>query len=154
MIPKPAAHEEPDNHEPPDHVYNTDIQEQLIMDSGSMYHMMNKSHQSMTEITTSHKQAVFGNDQRLPITLEADLGQLKRIQLCKGMSKQLLSVSQLSTANGMVSIFTETGCYTMKPSFKLKMSSDEIAFFSPLTDGLYTTSLGDLFTGMGMHQSK
>jgi hypothetical protein len=38
----------------------------------------------------------------------------------------------------------------MKRGFKIRMDSDDIAFFSPLQNGLYVTSLSDLFIGMGM----
>jgi hypothetical protein len=127
-------------------------EDQMIVDSASMFHMMNKSHDSMTDIVVSRKQAVFGNDMRLPISMEASLGELKNIQLCKGMSKQLLSVPQLAVVNGMVSIFTETGCYTMRPGFNLDIKAKDIAIFSPLVDGLYVTALSDLFSGMGMQE--
>jgi hypothetical protein len=124
--------------------------QELFMDSGSAYHMMHTAHPLMTDMVTSTKHAVFGNDMHLPIAMEASLGELSRIQLCKGMSKQLLSVPQLCVVNGMTSIFTEAGCYTMKRGFKIRMDSDDIAFFSPLQNGLYVTSLSDLFIGMGM----
>lgn len=127
--------------------------QELFMDSGSAFHMMHTAHPSMTDMVTSTKHAVFGNDMHLPIAMEASLGELSRIQLCKGMSKQLLSVPQLCVVNGMISIFTEAGCYTMKRGFQIRMDADDIAFFSPLQNGLYVTSLSDLFIGMGMVDS-
>ena len=121
----------------------------LIIDSGAMMHMMHTRHPAMTSVTKAHRSALFGNDQRLRIEQEADLGDLKQVQICSGMSKQLVSVGQLATTNGMITIFTETGCYVMRPEFQLEVPEGVVALFAPLVDGLYRVELNDLADGLG-----
>jgi hypothetical protein len=121
----------------------------LIIDSGAMMHMMHSLHPAMTSVAVAHRSALFGNDQRLRIEKEANLGDLRQVQICSGMSKQLVSVGQLATTNGMITIFTETGCYLMRPEFRLEVPEGDVALFAPLINGLYRVELNDLADGLG-----
>lgn len=127
-----------------------ETEDKIYIDSAAMLHMFKMLLEAMDNIKPSSKQAVFGNGSRLEIQQEADLGPLEKIQICKGLTKELMSVNQIAQVNGMYSIFTELGCYVMKPSFNLKLKETDIAFFAPLENGLYGITHKKLYEGLNM----
>ena len=107
------------------------------LDSGAERHMLQRVHPSMRNIQASTRRAIFGNGGSNEITHHGSLGQLRDVQVCPHLNRQLLSVGKLAIDNRQVSIFTSKGAYILKPNVCLDISSDDVSFFCPLVNGLY-----------------
>lgn len=71
---------------------------------------------------------------------------LRNTVICAGLSKNLLSVSQLSAA-GVTTVTTAQGCYLIKG--KVNFKGTDVLTFAPVSNGLYKLPLGTAFEMLG-----
>jgi hypothetical protein len=124
--------------------YSATMPDRMIVDSGSEAHCWPKASKLMSNVKTSTKKMVFGNDQTLPITHMGDLGKLKDCAIVPGMTKGLLSIAQLVAVNKCAYVYTEKGVYVMKPGTKLEIKKDDVVLQGERIDGLYQVKTTDV----------
>ena len=124
--------------------------EEVIIDSGSMTHcLLHKPAEGFREhVVTPLPTLKFGNGQELVSTAVGSIGSavLRNTVICAGLSKNLLSVSQLSAA-GVTTVTTAQGCYLIKG--KVNFKGTDVLTFAPVSNGLYKLPLGTAFEMLG-----
>jgi hypothetical protein len=126
----------------------------FVGDTGSQAHMMHHRHSERINVAASSNKAVFGNDLFLPIEETADLCNLLDVQLCTGMSKQLLAPQCLAVDSSQYSLCTEVGMYVLKPGAMVDFKRSDLAFFMPLVDGLYQAEESVVLSAMRLAEEK
>ena len=103
----------------------------------------------MTNARSSNQHLIFANDQTLPIQAVGDIGAIKDVIICNGMTKSLGSVSKVARDMKQTCIFTGMGAYVLKPGVAPSFQQSDVSMYFKLKDGLYTAPVNQTLQRLG-----
>ena len=103
----------------------------------------------MTNARSSNQHLIFANDQTLPIQSIGDVGEIKDIIICNGMTKSLGSVSKVAKDMKQTCIFTGMGAYVLKPGVAPSFNQSDVSMYFKLKDGLYGAPVNQTLSRLG-----
>ena len=121
----------------------------LFFDSGAVSWSLPQEPNTMTNQRTSNQHLIFANDQTLPIQTVGDVGEIKDVIICNGMTKSLGSVSKVARDMKQTCIFTGMGAYVLKPGIAPSFQQSDVAMYFKLKDGLYTAPVTQTLQRLG-----
>ena len=103
----------------------------------------------MTNTRSSNQYLMFANDATLPIDTIGDVGEIKDVIVCNGMTKSLGSVSKVAKDMKQTCIFTGVGAYVLKPGIAPSFKQSGVSMYFKLKDGLYSAPVNETLQRLG-----
>ena len=92
---------------------------------------------------------MFANDATFPIDTIGDVGEIKDVIVCNGMTKSLGSVSKVAKEMKQTCIFTGVGAYVLKPGIAPSFKQSDVSMYFKLKDGLYSAPVNETLQRLG-----
>jgi hypothetical protein len=120
----------------------------VILDSGAEITVFNKIFNGMTNINQIHnKKITYGNNGFSMINAVARLGKLAEIGICKDLSTNIVSISNL-TDIGYTCVITSKGTYIINKNHKIMLDESDIVLTAKRHNGLYTCDVNTFINTM------
>jgi hypothetical protein len=126
------------------HQSNSLPRKDILIDSGAQSSVLQYRHEDVGYYRKGNQSITFGNGTTMTVDGIATIGPISNISVCKGISENIASVSQLAD-NGCVVLFDRNRVLIMKPNADISINNDEILLEGNRVDDLYRMNL-DIFT--------